>query len=134
MQGSSESERYRQAEWVLNLSVNTDTVWVPLTITGSLLRREEVIKEKVLPCPCFKSEEKQRVFVFEWTNINFSKEVREETLFTHLTASNQKSNSFNATLCYLESTCHIIFRKGFTSGLPHSKPLVILRDALFCIS
>lgn len=122
MQGSSESERYRQAEWVLNLSVNTDTVWVPLTITGSLLRREEVIKEKVLPCPCFKSEEKQRVFVFEWTNIN-SKEVREQTLFTHLTASNQKSNSFNATLCYLKSTCHIIFRKGwFTTFQIFSDP------------
>lgn len=29
MQGSSESERYRQAEWVLNLSVNTDSVSSP---------------------------------------------------------------------------------------------------------
>lgn len=39
----------RCPQWGLNLTINTDTVSVPLTMTGSLFSREEVIEEKDLP-------------------------------------------------------------------------------------
>lgn len=91
------SQIVRGPKWVWNHTINTDTVSVPLTMAGSLFRREEVIEEKTLP-PMFQMWGVTRPICF-WRNkyklLQTSKRRRK------LTQSYYFTSAFHFCFCLL---------------------------------